>query len=394
MKIIELFIEDFLKLNYKNTVNSLFLKYTIKDFLKLKRTKKIKLLNAHIQAAMDWLCMAQDANSDGGVSLRYSLIKGWDASYPETTGYIIPSFFNYATLTKKDEYIQRAVRMADWLLSIQKEDGSFNGGPIGSGYESFVFDTGQILFGLIAAHKTTDKDKYLEGAIEAGKWLVIVQDKEGMWKNNAFNSIPHTYYTRVAWALAELGVYIKDNTYTESACRNINWALTKQQENGWFDCAGFTGKTHSTPYTHTIAYTMEGILETGILINKKDYIQAIACSANALCEVIEKNKFCHGTYDQNWNSNVKYSCLTGNAQIAIILLRLYEIYKNEKYLKVAKFLNGFLCETQEIYKPSRIIGAIGGSYPVWGKYQRFAFPNWAAKFFIDSLLQERKLASV
>lgn len=369
-------------------MNLLLLKHTIKDFLKLKRTKKFKPLDEYIQAAMEWLCMAQDVNSDGGVSLRYSFIKGWDASYPETTGYIIPTFLNYANLTKKVEYFQRAVRMANWLLSIQKEDGSFNGGPIGSGYDSFVFDTGQILFGLIAAHKATGKEKYLEGAIKAGKWLIKIQDKEGMWNKYTYNSIPHTYYTRVAWAVAELGVYIKDNTYCESACRNIDWALTKQKQNGWFDISGFTEKTHSSPYTHTIAYTMEGILETGILLNKKDYIQAVACSADALCWVIEKNKFCYGTYDQNWNSNVKYSCLTGNAQIAIILLRLYEIYKKEHYFKIAQFLNHFLCLSQDLGKESHIRGAISGSYPLWGDYQRFAFPNWAAKFFIDSLLLE------
>ena len=33
-------------------------------------------------------------------------------------------------------------------------------------------------------------------------------------------------------------------------------------------------------------------------------------------------------------------------------------------------------------------GAIPGSFPLWGKYEPFAFPNWATKYFADSLMLE------
>jgi hypothetical protein len=53
----------------------------------------------HLGEAMSWLCRAQDAGGDGGVSRSYALRhmrahgrRGWLASYPETTGYIIPTF--------------------------------------------------------------------------------------------------------------------------------------------------------------------------------------------------------------------------------------------------------------------------------------------------------------
>lgn len=347
-------------------------------------------LDEHVKAAMDWLCLAQDVKLDRGVSLRYSLIKGWDASYPETTGYIIPTFFQFAALTQKDEFFQRAIQMAEWELSIQKPDGSFNGGALGSGYDSFVFDTGQVVFGLLEAHRVTGIDKFLEGAIKAGQWLIQVQDSEGMWRKHTFNSIPHVYYTMVAWALAEIGNYAKDEIFSQAACRNIDWALTKQMENGWFDCAGFTEKSHCAPFTHTIAYTIEGVLETGICLNRPDYIRSAKISADALRNICQEG-FYYGTYDHYWRSDVKYSCLTGNAQIAFILLRLYEIYHEEDCLKTAQAINRFLCNCQDINKESEIKGAISGSYPIWGGYQRYAFPNWAAKFFVDALLLENKL---
>jgi len=31
-------------------------------------------------------------------------------------------------------------------------------------------------------------------------------------------------------------------------------------------------------------------------------------------------------------------------------------------------------------------GGIAGSWPIWGAYSRFEFPNWAAKFFADALM--------
>lgn len=365
----------------------------IRDAVRLKTNRSLKPIDAHIKSAIDWLCAAQDATTDGGVALRYSLLRGWDASYPETTGYIIPLFFDYARLTGNKEFSQRAVRMADWELSIQLEDGSFRGGAIGSGFDSFVFDTGQILFGLVSAHKATGDNKYLDGAVKAGKWLTSVQDREGMWKLYSFYSIPHVYYTRVALALIELGLHTKDDTYVEAAIRNIDWALTRQKDNGWFDQTGFTAEAHRVPYTHTIAYTMEGILESGILLARNDYIEAIARSADSLCRAISRDKgFCYAKYDENWNAASKFSCLTGNAQIAYILLRLYSIYSKVEYRDTAITLNKSLCEGQVTVGQSAISGAIAGSYPIWGDYQKFAFPNWAAKFFVDSLLLEKNLA--
>ena len=59
-------------------------------------------------AAIDWICKAQDASGDGGVARSYSLAyhrffkkRGWTASYPETTGYIIPTMFDYARKTQR-----------------------------------------------------------------------------------------------------------------------------------------------------------------------------------------------------------------------------------------------------------------------------------------------------
>ena len=356
------------------------------------RRKRCGNLDLHLDAAMQWLCRAQDACPGGGVSIDYSLVRGWRPGYPETTGYIIPTFVQYATASKRPEYLDRAIRMADWELSIQGQDGSFEGGPVGSNLGSFVFDTGQILFGLIEAHRATGEAKYLQSAIKAGDWLVINQDPEGMWRRYTYHNIPHAYYTRVAWGLAELGNYTDTPGYRDAARRNVDWALRQQLANGWFNSAGFTEMGHRAPYTHTIAYTIEGVLEAGISLGRRDYVDAATRGAEALLGLCSGGMF-RGRYDSAWRSRDGFTCLTGNAQIAVIFLRLWEIRGDNKYLSAAREINRFSCRSQQTDGAPQVRGAISGSYPIWGPYQRFAFPNWAAKFFADALLMEKKASA-
>ena len=90
-----------------------------------------------LRAAIDWLCRAQDAYDDGGVARSYSLTynaslgrRGWMPSYPETTGYIIPTVFDYARESGREELFNRAVRMADWECDVQMASGAVQGGTV------------------------------------------------------------------------------------------------------------------------------------------------------------------------------------------------------------------------------------------------------------------------
>ena len=73
---------------------------------------------------MRWIYRAQDANGDGGVSHSYLIGTGWMRSYPETTGYIIPTLLNWHATTQDDEPRRRALAMADWELGLQLDSGA------------------------------------------------------------------------------------------------------------------------------------------------------------------------------------------------------------------------------------------------------------------------------
>src|SRR3990172_3334377 len=68
-----------------------------------------------VTEAVRWLCRAQDYSSthDGGVARHFSLITGWGSSYPETTGYIVPTLLEVAEETGDANLTDRARRMLD-----------------------------------------------------------------------------------------------------------------------------------------------------------------------------------------------------------------------------------------------------------------------------------------
>ena len=342
-----------------------------------------------LAAAMHWLNRAHDATADGGVSIRYSLLRGWESSYPETTGYIIPTYLNYADHCGDDSWRQRAVRMAEWEVSIQQDDGSWIGGAFAEGVGKLVFDTGQIMFGLICAFQHSDDAKYLEAARRAGDWLVDCQDDDGAWRRNSFNDRPHTYHTRVGWPLALLGAVTGDQKYSDAGAAMARWCKSQQRDNGWFDSGGFTSENNTAPYTHTIAYTIRGLLETGTILNDSEIVAAAKRSADAVLPLIRNDGFLYGRLDSQWHPVKRFSCLTGNAQMSIIYAKLFNSTGDNKYRQAYLVLNKYLRRMQVAGSLlSHAAGAIPGSRPIWGEYERLGYPNWATKFFADAALLE------
>ncbi len=361
-----------------------------RDFLSLKSNfRKDISRKKHLDFAIQWLCYAQDVNKDGGCSARYQFEKGWDPSYPETTGYIIPTFFDLYYKTRNNEFRDRAIRMCNWELAVQMSNGAFPGNKVDAAPTPVIFNTGQIIFGLNRTYIETNSQKYLHAAEKAANWLVSVQGNGGEWDRYDFENTVHVYNTRTAWAILELYAITKSEVYRDSAIKNLEWALNNQLENGWFKNNSFGG--NDVPVVHIIAYTTRGLLESGIILNEPRYIKAAQKTADVLLKYFEDNKFLAGEFDSKWTGNVNFSCLTGDAQIAINWLRLYGITNEKRYLNAGIKMNDYLCSLQDLKSRNRgIRGGIKGSHPIWGTYEKYRYPNWAVKFFIDTLLLEEE----
>ena len=375
---------------------------TILDLLRVETRERP--IPQHIQAALDWLCRGQDKAGDG-VSASYSLRHGWLPPYPETTGYIIPTFLACSADYPENGLRQRALRMADWELDVQLDDGAIPSGVYSSSRDEHghsarrvsVFNTGQVLFGWCSAYRETMDTRYLDGAFRAGRWIVESQDEDGMWRRN-ISPIPKSslraYKARVAWALMELFQISQETVFREAAIRCLEWVMDHQQANGYFQHAGFN--PHQDPTTHAIGYCIEGLLEGGDILGEERFIDGAERALGALRDRFERNGCLSATYNGNWEETASYQILTGNAQVSRSWLRLYQLRGDAGDLVSARKVNRGLMRTQ-LLRPSGsgIQGGIKATHPIWGSlrgnYSRFNYLNWATKFFIDTLLLQQKV---
>ncbi|MGC1373903.1 MAG: prenyltransferase/squalene oxidase repeat-containing protein [Candidatus Sulfotelmatobacter sp.] len=337
-----------------------------------------------------WILQAQ--HSDGGIAAYYSLLSGYSASYPEVTGYIVPTLYYAQQIADGGldrEIIPAAERATDWLLSLQMPDGAFSAGLHGATAEASVFNTGQILQGLIRAYAETKRREILLGAVLAGDWLIRMQQPDGSWSGTgAYQATAHTYYSMVAWPLALLSLETADPRYARAAETNLDWVLSQFQPNGWIDGINLHGHPN---YLHFIAYALQGALECGVLLQRDDAVDAVANSAWTLLRKFEANKSLSGAYAGNFNNGHCFTCLTGNAQISCVWLRLFEITGDLRYLNAALKMNEMLKQLISTRGAQGIAGGVSGSYPVWGCYQPLRYISWGCKFFADALLLERRV---
>jgi hypothetical protein len=338
-----------------------------------------------------WIFNAQ--RSDGGIPAYYSLLTGYSESYPEVTGYIIPTLYDLARATNDDRTVVTAERATQWVLSLRMSDGAFPAGLQGSETRPSVFNTGQILQGLVRACCETNRSEILRSAQNAGDWLVEMQSADGSWSGPAaYQSSAHTYYSMVAWALAELAEVadhrIHGAAYAAAAERNLDWVLSHFQPTGWVDGINLQGYPN---YLHFIAYAIQGVLECGISLRRNDAIEAVRKSAWVLARKFETNKFLAGAYEPDFKDGQRFTCLTGNAQISCIWLRLYEITGDLRYLNAALKMNEMLKELLPLRGGQGIAGGVSGSYPIWGGYQPLRYISWGCKFLADALLLEQRL---
>lgn len=346
----------------------------------------------HLRAAAHWLCAAQDCQTDGGFCGRYRLDRGWTSSYPETTGYLIPTLLALDKLLPGTGYAARAARAVDFLTRIQLDCGGFPGMEIADNTkEPSPFNTAQILSGLTAWHKTTGDSRAFAAAEGAAQWLMRVQDGDGAFRKHTYLDLETTYTAHLSSWLAEWGTHAGDEASLAAAGRHLDWVLGQVGPDGWIAKMGF-GKEQlaaDEAFTHTIAYTLAGILTTSLLTGREDGIAAATRGAEALLRLMELKGTLPGVIS-HWQARSDSICLTGNAQTALIWFKLHRHAPNLRFVNGAlKAIDAVKAAQPMTGQNPGITGGIAGSDPVGGPYIPNALPNWAAKFFIDALLEKQ-----
>jgi len=358
------------------------------SFIKAIRNEEIYENRKHIEMASNWLLKAQEVGPDNGYSRGFYLYKGgWDKSYIETTGYIIQTLLAVFELTKNDKYKVSALDAGEWLLNIQSASGAFT--DIDKDIE-LVFDTGQVLYGLIAIYELDSlddnlKERYRKSIDHASRWLCDIQDSDGSWTKYGFNGIAHSYYSRVSSILYKAGIILENKRYKDCATKHINWVLSCQLENAFFDKLKFTPEEDSL--LHTIIYVLEGLYDYYIYTKDDRVLKALLNNAKKLNKInSEVDLLLCSQYDTNFNCINKERCITGLAQWSALAFKIYKITNDKTYLRNAQKTLYYL-KSKQFKENKDLKGALPGSVPFWGTYAPYSAINWGVKFYLDALLE-------
>lgn len=336
------------------------------------------------QAGLEFLLnsIRPSGGSSAYYSKMYKPLGFWSESYPETTGYLIPTLFDAGC---SDE----AIRLADWVVGLQYEDGGLPGGLMSNGkkQERSIFNTAQMVIGLHRAAKETENPIYVKSALDAGLWLAKVQEADGTWSKYHYKDgyFP-SYYTRVAWPMLLASEFETGSSIQDSAVKTLELIQDKKLANHMIRDMAF--EKSKPAFLHTIAYTIRGFIEAGIMLDRQDFWTTGYKLAHRLFRKYELKKCLAGAYYDDGKEVKWYRCLTGEAQMCIIWLLIAAHLGDERFINVASKVIDGLCSAQPKTSLFKKRGGLAGSKPFYGRYINFRQPNWATKFFMDAIFLE------
>lgn len=371
------------------------LKQLLKDKLGAS-VHPVQDIETHLKAAADWLLVAQKATPDDGVAHSYDLRAGsWNASYPETTGYAIPTLYDYAHFYAAPQYAEAARRMALWESEIQMNDGGVRAGTMSAEIVApTIFNTGQVLFGWAKAFLETRDERFRTSLVRGADWLVAAMDDDGAWRRFASpftTSKLNSYNTRSAFGLVRAFEALGEERWLQAAVKNADWTVGRAHANGWLPDNCLLKLPDQSALTHTIAYSIRGILEVGAAAGRQDLVERALDMARLVAKRQRADGALPARYTPDWNTRVDWTCVTGNSQMAINWLRLAQLTGDLSLKEHARRANRFNMSIQDLAtSDARVRGALKGSHPINGEYMTYKYPNWATKFFMDGLMLEQQ----
>ena len=344
--------------------------------------------------AAKWLIRSQEQGSTAGCGTYY-FNSGWTSDYPETTGYIIPSLLRYAAYDKaqwSEEAVNAALKAGEWLLTVQHDDGGWPGGYVEQDRPSVVFNSGQILRGMLALYEFNGDPRWKDASERCIHWIWQQLDEHGRFATNDYMGAIRVYGSYVVAPILDwLPHFDKHKAAWEGlAQRHLNWVCTQQNEVGWFANCDNTQHKNDKPIIHTIAYTIDGMWNAGLALKNDDFKEAALLPARVLATDFLTRGILNGRYTATWNG-VEAFIPTGGAQLAIVWHSMYEVTGEAIWKEAFEKMNTLLCviARRGARQSKDSLGALQGSFPLWGRYEPFGLPNWATKYFLDTLLNER-----
>jgi len=279
--------------------------------------------------AIQWL---RAHESDTGGILVYS---GYADAYPEVTGYLVPTLLRYG----EREFATRLVR---WLLCIQRADGSY----ASSEGLPYVFDTGQVLRGLLAPEGPVPGT--LEASRRAASYILsqMVGGGRKGFRTCYSGAIPESVHLYVLPPLLQAAEVLHEPQYRVAAERCLQYYLTQKDT------------LQVRNLTHFLGYELEALIE----LDRTDM-------AKPLLDALRGEQASDGSV--RGLPNAPWVCTPGLAQLALCWYKIGDRCTGDKAMD-------WLDEHQT---PS---GGFRGSYGPKASYFSNVELSWATKFYLDA----------
>lgn len=273
-------------------------------------------------STLEWIKRAQRT---GGSIPAWKHGEAWGPSYPEVTGYGIPTLLAYGET-------EMALAAAEYLLAVQRVDGAFPG----LDGISRAFDTGACFEGLLAASAGFGDERFCAAAEKARGWLETHVGPDGSLRIAATIDKTSVYTCRVDGLLKrDAGIAF--------------WTPTDEWHPRWGE----------TERVHYIAYGLEGLWRAGVR-------EPVRTALKASRKAIRSDGLMPFYVGTGWVAGGS-SCLCGTAQMAML------------YRWAGMEADGLIAAIERARAPD-------GGLPVSG--EGGAHVSWAAKFYLDSLRAE------
>ena len=130
------------------------------------------------------------------------------------------------------------------------------------------------------------------------------------------------------------------------------------------------------------------------MLKESAYLDSVVRGVEPLLAEVSSSGRLPGRWDAAWRATCTWDCLTGSAQFAGLLLRLFAITGEKRFRDAAGRVLAFLKSTQNcLTADAGLRGGIKGSFPIGSEYGRYQLLNWPTKFFVDALLLDEKLGN-
>jgi uncharacterized protein YyaL (SSP411 family) len=203
--------------------------------------------------------------------------------YTEATGYAI-SLFHFLARTRGDaSLLTIAKEAAQFLMRIQADEAAYPQPSSGAAASArlYAFDNAVCIVGMARLLRATGDERYLRSAVIAGEWLLGMQRPDGSFSAMAlrgkgiedpggFFGDGSCIHAKNAIAFLELHAITGREQFREAAARACRYTLTLQDTDGAF----WNRPNQLSVFTHAHCYACEGLLYAGHVLGEPGYMAA------------------------------------------------------------------------------------------------------------------------